>query len=509
MANQKQSDTSGAHPQLYIHDHESHTSGSGNGWIRNPHNHISKENTIEESLSQGQKHNEVRRIPKRKGRRKSESLLGQLCQLIGKHQIGLAVNLLTLLTLTHTCFSRARHHTRKFYRLSYYNPSSGNYGLGWDDAFLVAFWIVVFTGLRAVVMDYALAPLTQLVGLTKKKEKTRFAEQAWVLIYDSTFWSLGMYLMWKSDYWLDTRHLWTNWPNREMTGLFKWYYLAQFAFWLQQIVVVNIEERRKDHWQMMTHHIITSILMFTSYGYHQSKVGNTILCLMDVVDLLLPLAKMLKYLRFQTACDIAFGAFMIVWFIARHVLYLIVCYSVYAEIPKEITYGCYWGSNANLKGPLEVPNDFDHLLQPFRDPEGLVCWDNGIKWAFLTALLALQVILLVWFGMIIRVALKVLKGGEAEDSRSDDEGSEEDEDVEKEDEGYFQQTPNGTAIHMNTRPIEVPPLEEEVGVESMNLVTRKTSQNKRYRKIGSTASGVHLPSDRKELLGRIGCDKGA
>ena len=65
----------------------------------------------------------------------------------------------------------------------------------------------------------------------------------------------------------------------------KWYYLVQFSFWLQQIVIVNIEERRRDHWQMFSHHIITCILMFTSYGYHQTKVGNMILCLMDVVDL--------------------------------------------------------------------------------------------------------------------------------------------------------------------------------------------------------------------------------
>lgn len=90
------------------------------------------------------------------------------------------------------CFPRARHYTRKFCRLSYYNPLSGDYALGWDDSFLVLFWIVAFTGLRAVVMDYALAPLTQLVGLEKKKEKTRFAEQAWVLMYDAVFWSLGM-----------------------------------------------------------------------------------------------------------------------------------------------------------------------------------------------------------------------------------------------------------------------------------------------------------------------------
>ncbi|KAL9601609.1 MAG: hypothetical protein Q9219_002443 [cf. Caloplaca sp. 3 TL-2023] len=410
--------------------------------------------------------------------------------------------------MTHACFPRARHHTRKLYRLSYYNQSSGKYAIGWDDSFLVTYWVIVFCGLRAFVMDYVLTPLAQLVGLEKKKEKTRFAEQAWVLLYDTVFWSLGMpkYIMYYSDYWLNTRRLWTDWPNREMDGLFKWYYLVQFAFWIQQIVVVNIEERRKDHWQMFTHHIITCALMFTSYGYHQTKVGNTILCLMDVVDLLLPnmqLAKLLKYLRFQTACDFAFGAFMLVWFGARHVLYLIVCYSIYAEIPQEITYGCYRGSNADLKGPLDVPNDFDHLLQPFRDPAGLVCWNNNIKWAFLGMLLALQVILLIWFGMIVRVALKVLRGGEAEDSRSDDEASDEEGDDPANDRWENVRT------CMDPRPVEIPPLEEEVGVESIRLPhSPKASPNRRYRKTSSTASGVHLPSDRKELLGRIGCDKG-
>ena len=94
--------------------------------------------------------------------------------------------------------------------------------------------------------------------------------------------------MYNSEYWLDLHSLWTNWPDREMDGLFKWYYLVQFAFWLQQILVVNIEERRKDYAQMFTHHIITSSLMLTSYGYHFTKVGNVILCLMDAVDIVLP-----------------------------------------------------------------------------------------------------------------------------------------------------------------------------------------------------------------------------
>ena len=68
----------------------------------------------------------------------------------------------------------------------------------------------------------------------------------------------------------------------------KGYLLVQWAFWLQQILVINMEERRKDHWQMLTHHVITISLISSCYSYHFTRVGNLILVLMDVVDLFLP-----------------------------------------------------------------------------------------------------------------------------------------------------------------------------------------------------------------------------
>lgn len=82
--------------------------------------------------------------------------------------------------------------------------------------------------------------------------------------------------------------MWTDWPNRELDGLMKGYVLAQWAFWLQQIIVINIEDRRKDHWQMFSHHIITTALISSCYYYHFTRVGNMILVVMDVVDLFLP-----------------------------------------------------------------------------------------------------------------------------------------------------------------------------------------------------------------------------
>jgi very-long-chain ceramide synthase len=106
--------------------------------------------------------------------------------------------------------------------------------------------------------------------------------------------------MYNSKYWLALEYTWKGWPDREMDGLFKWYYLVQFAFWLQQILVVNIEERRKDYAQMFTHHVVTCALMLTSYGYHHYKIGNVILVTMDSVDTILPVKGLPRRSVFQS-----------------------------------------------------------------------------------------------------------------------------------------------------------------------------------------------------------------
>lgn len=92
------------------------------------------------------------------------------------------------------------------------------------------------------------------------------------------------------------REPWTDWPQREIDGLIKAYLLGQRAFWIQQVLVINIEDRRKDHWQMLTHHFVTIALIAASYAYHPTRVANLIMVLMDVIDLFLPVssAKLLK-----------------------------------------------------------------------------------------------------------------------------------------------------------------------------------------------------------------------
>ncbi|KAI0597217.1 putative longevity-assurance protein [Biscogniauxia sp. FL1348] len=422
----------------------------------------------------------------RRVKRKGDGPMKNLARWFLENQTGLSFNLIALIFLAHTFIPKARQHTPKFFTLSYYNPASGAYAIGGDDVYFISFCIVLFTGLRAGFMEHLLAPLARHWGISKRKEITRFSEQAWLLIYYVIFWSAGVYMYCKSPYYLNLQELWTDWPNRELDGPMKAYLLAQWAFWLQQVLVINIEERRKDHWQMLSHHFITISLISASYCYHHIRVGHLILVLMDVVDLFLPLAKCLKYVGYSKLCDATFVVFMISWFLARHVFYLMTCYSIWKDAPRIMPIGCFHGSNANLTGPTPIPEGWGHYLEPFTNPEGALCFSESVIWGFLYCLLSLQVITIFWFFMIIKVAIRVLKGTGADDVRSDDEG-------EQEEEEEFEYE-------------EAQPLEEEVGVESIDL---KGWERRTGVKRAASSSGVSLPghSDRKELLGRIGCEK--
>lgn len=383
-------------------------------------------------------HNSVLKVKRKRSPAKEKdakpplNTFDRLATYMVERQIKFSLIILSCFAAIHVLLPQYRSTTTKLFKISYHNPDTNLYGKGEDDIYFLSFWIVMFTFLRATAMDYIFTPLARRGGISTKRGLIRFAEQAWLLVYYSVFWTLGMYLMYDSPYWLNLPEMWTNWPLRDLGGTFKWYYLVQFAFWLQQIFVLNIEERRKDYYQMFAHHIITCTLMFTSYTLHMTRVGNVILCVMDVVDTLLPLAKMLKYLGYSTICDWAFGVFLITWFIGRHICYMLVVNSAWRDALVMIPEGCYHPGSVTQTPMPDIIQDWSLLIRQFYYPTEAVCFTKPILMGFIFLLLALQVLTLMWFYMIIGVAVKVIKGGQAEDTRSDDEDSEEEKEEEEE-----------------------------------------------------------------------------
>lgn len=201
---------------------------------------------------------------------------------------------------------------------------------------------------------------------------------------------------------------------------------------------------------------------------------------------------MLKYLHFESLCNIMFGIFLATWLVARHGIYNSLCYSIYRDIPRVMPFACYSGQDQELDTNPERLSSSWRYLEPFFDQKGTICFDRSVKWVFLGLLLMLQLLSIVWFGMIVRVALSVLKGEGASDTRSGDEDeSDEIDDICDEVYSNGKPTPTSSAtISSKGKATGSEPPPRQTG-----LFQRGTG---RIRVPGSR--------DRKELIGRVGCN---
>lgn len=288
----------------------------------------------------------------------------------------------------------------KFYTLQYKYPNTDMYDIGIDDSFFVLFWIINLMFLRSLLITFVFKPMAKMLNITSFKATQRFIEQWWCIIYYSISWGCGVALYYKSDYFFNCYNLFANWPHDQLSPFMKTYYLIQTASWFQQFFVLHLESRRKDHYQMLSHHIVTILLCTGSYKYYFTRIGHIILLMMDIVDVTLSFAKILKYSGYQTFCDIMFIVFMMVWIISRHGFYNYALYYTYAH-------------SRDIMSNMNCANFVDGSY--FK-----ACYTDLQMNTFLVLLLLLQIIMCVWMYMILKVAIRVITGGDADDIRSDE-----------------------------------------------------------------------------------------
>lgn len=344
-----------------------------------------------------------------------------------EHQLGLCVNAMLVVLISYFLFSDLRDKTGGFFMLSY--PLDDLYGIGPQDLKLVLGFVVFFTATRAASLDYIFEPLAERLGITKTKTRMRFAEQSYMIFYYTLYWCWGLRLF--------TQHtpaevngidsllisLWSGFPQLHLEASLKCYYISQLAFWSQQIAVLHLERRRKDHLQMLLHHVVTIVLLAGSYSYRQWRAGNAVLVCMDLADIILPLAKVMRYLSLQRCCDAAFAAFVATWIITRHGFFLAICWSIHEHVNgTTMAYGTYSLATGALLSPESNNDVLVNIFQTFLNPLAkTVAFNANVRRLFLGLLLLLQCITVVWFAMIVRVIFRMICGEGATDSRSDDE----------------------------------------------------------------------------------------
>ncbi|XP_009609380.1 ceramide synthase LOH2 [Nicotiana tomentosiformis] len=269
--------------------------------------------------------------------------------------------------------------------------------------FYVIYFAFGFVGVRFILDRFIFRRLAiWLLHLgtahLKNDEATRgkivkCSESMWKLAYYGTIEFCVLKVAYHEPWFLDVKEYFRGWPNQELSSGIKLIYMCQCGFYVYSIAALLVwETRRKDFAVMMSHHIVTVILISYSYISSFFRIGIVILALHDASDVFLEAAKVFKYSEKELGASILFGFFAVSWFVLRLVFFP------------------FW----------VIRSSSYYLCEVLKLSEA---YSTVLYYIFNTMLLTLLVFHLYWWILICSMIMRQLKnrGKVGEDIRSDSE----------------------------------------------------------------------------------------
>lgn len=109
-----------------------------------------------------------------------------------------------------------------------------------------------------------------------------------------------------------------GWPSQPIPSSLRLFYMCQCGFYIYSIfALIAWETRRKDFAVMMSHHVVTSVLIGYAFLTGFFRIGTIILALHDASDVFLETAKLCKYTEKELAASLFFGLFALSWLLLR------------------------------------------------------------------------------------------------------------------------------------------------------------------------------------------------
>ncbi|KAJ4716317.1 LAG1 longevity assurance like [Melia azedarach] len=261
-------------------------------------------------------------------------------------------------------------------------------------AFVVArFFLDKYIFRRLAIWLLSKGALPLKINETTKTKISKCSESMWKLTYYATVESCILKIGYHEPWFKDTKLYLSGWPNQEMKIPLKLFYMCQCGFYIYSIAaLITWETRRKDFSVMMSHHVITVILIGYSYLTRFFQIGSIILALHDASDVFMEAAKVFKYSENELGASVFFGLFAISWLILRLIFF-----------------------------PFWVIKTSSYDIQDYLDLSEN--YPTALYYMFNTMLLMLLVFHIYWWVLICSMIWRQLKnrGKVGEDIRSDSE----------------------------------------------------------------------------------------
>jgi len=221
----------------------------------------------------------------------------------------------------------------------------------------------------------------------------KFGETSWRFLFYLISFSYGIATLWQTPWFWSPSKCWDGFPVQGMWDSTFYYYMLEGGFYMSLLFSLGTDNRRKDFWEQVVHHLATITLITFSYACNFIRVGSLVMAIHDVSDILLEFAKCALYAQKRQLADNLFTVFAVVFLLSRLVVF-----------PRVVLYVT--------------------LVESLR-----VCTPYSGYYFFNFFLMVLQLLHVFWACTIVKMAWQVMRKGRVEkDDRSDEDEVSTDED---------------------------------------------------------------------------------
>jgi len=268
----------------------------------------------------------------------------------------------------------------------------------WIPPFVLISSTTVIATLLTLLRKYVQKLTLEYAEREKIPQTKKFSESAWKAAFYLIAWMWGVYEICTCTWFPDTMNCWRDWPNvPPMKTTLLMYYVFQLGFyWHSLFAHFTMEVERADYWPLLGHHIVTIILIYASYNLKFYRIGLLVLVSHDTNDVFLETGKLFVYRDNKTMINVTFFLIMLSWIITRLGIFpfMIIRSAIFESIQVI---------------PADIASNF-------------------MYYELNVGLLFLLCLHIYWFGLMIRILIRTLKGqDEISDIREEEKDSKKEE----------------------------------------------------------------------------------
>jgi len=238
---------------------------------------------------------------------------------------------------------------------------------------LVAF-AIFFTVFRFALTRLVVMPLGRRLAL-KRTNFAKLEEAIMQVGFYSVSWGYNAHFLYHQEwFWNPILCFLDNFPRQTIEPEISFYYAMQTGWYLHGVYThFFLDTKKSDFLLMLLHHAITLALLYAAYVGGYFRVGMLVMFSMDICDVFLYSAKILKIIKSGGKIDypkavyyIGFGMIPVTWLLFRLIYF-----------------------------PFVV------MWTTSYDGMRLCGWEEATGWVFFNTLLVLLLVLNIWWGHII------------------------------------------------------------------------------------------------------------